>query len=142
MSESDRIAFAALLTRVGLGVMFIAHGLLKVLVFTVPGTVQFFASLGLPAPLAYATVVAELAGGVLLVLGVQARAVAVALIPFLLGATWAHHGNGWVFNAPNGGWEYPVFLTLLAVIVALLPQERFSVIAAGKRTETRTLARA
>ena len=142
MSESDRVALAALITRVGLGVMFIAHGLLKVVVFTVPGTVQFFQSIGLPGPLAYVTIAAELAGGVLLVLGVKARAVALALVPILLGATWAHHGNGWIFNAPNGGWEYPAFLTLLAIVVALLPQERYSVLAAGKTRASGSLARA
>lgn len=142
MSESDRVALAGVLARLGLGVMFIAHGLLKVVVFTVPGTVKFFESLGLPGALAYVTIAAELVGGVLLVLGVKARVVALALVPILLGAVWAHHGNGWVFNAPNGGWEYPAFLTLLAIVVALLPQERYSVIAAGHRSASGTLARA
>ncbi|HZQ63523.1 MAG TPA: DoxX family protein [Casimicrobiaceae bacterium] len=140
MSESDRIAVAALLTRTGLGVMFIAHALQKLFVFTIPGTVQFFQSVGFPGALAYVTIAAELVGGALLVLGVKARAVALALIPLLLGAAWVHHGNGWVFNAPNGGWEYPVFLILVAIVVALLPQERYSVMA--QRSDRRTLARA
>jgi len=35
----------------------------------------------------------------------------------LLGATWAHAGNGWLFTAANGGWEYPAFLTLAGVVV-------------------------
>src|SRR5581483_10969419 len=96
MSESDRIAVAALLTRTGLGVMFIAHALQKLFVFTIPGTVQFFQSVGFPGALAYVTIAAELVGGALLVLGVKARAVALALIPLLLGAAWVHHGNGWV----------------------------------------------
>jgi putative oxidoreductase len=112
--------YAALTLRVALGVLFIAHALLKLLVFTLPGTVQFFASLGLPAVAAYAVFAAELVGGVLLVVGVRTRLVALALVPVMLGATWAHAGNGWVFSAPNGGWEYPAFWTVTLAVQALL----------------------
>mgnify|MGYP003493865007 CR=1 FL=1 len=114
-TDQARIETGALLLRLGLGSMFIAHALLKVFVFTLPGTAQFFESLGLPAALGYVTIAAEFGGGVLLVLGVYTRYVALALVPILLGATWAHLGNGWFFSAPNGGWEYPVFLTLAAI---------------------------
>ena len=120
MTESRNSAVAALVLRVSLGTMFIAHALLKYFVFTLPGTAAFFASLGLPGALGYATFAAELVGGVLLVLGVQTRAVALALVPILLGATWAHAGNGWVFSAPNGGWEYPAFWTVTLFVQALL----------------------
>jgi putative oxidoreductase len=100
--------------------MFIAHGLLKVLVFTLPGTVAFFESLGLPGFLAYVTAFAEIAGGAALIVGFQVRYVALALIPVLLGATWAHAGNGWLFTSAKGGWEYPAFLTVAALVQALL----------------------
>ena len=120
MTDSRTAPYAALLLRVSLGAMFIAHGLLKVFVFTVPGTVQFFGSLGLPPVLAYGTIAAEVIGGALLVLGIGTRWVALALIPVLLGATWVHAGNGWLFTAPKGGWEYPLFLTLAAGVQALL----------------------
>ena len=120
MTDSRTAPYAALLLRVSLGAMFIAHGLLKVLVFTVPGTVQFFGSLGLPPVVAYGTIAAEVVGGALLVLGIGTRWVALALIPVLLGATWVHAGNGWLFTAPKGGWEYPLFLTLAAGVQALL----------------------
>jgi putative oxidoreductase len=113
-------AAAALLLRLALGTMFVAHALLKLLVFTLPGTAQFFASLGLPGALAYVTFAAELVGGVLLIAGVGTRWVALALVPFLIGATWAHAGNGWLFSGPNGGWEYPAFLTVAALVQALL----------------------
>jgi putative oxidoreductase len=113
--------YAALLLRVALGVMFVAHSLyLKLFVFTLPGTAQFFESIGLPAPLAYLVFFAEAGGGILLILGVKARLVALALIPVLLGATWTHFGNGWLFSAQGGGWEYPLFLTIAAGIQALL----------------------
>ena len=112
MNDARQIATAALLLRLSLGTMFVAHALLKYALFTLPGTVQYFESLELPGVLGYATFAAELVGGVLLILGVQTRIVALALVPVMLGATWAHAGNGWVFNAPMGGWEYPAFWTI------------------------------
>ena len=120
--------------------MFIAHALLKYFVFTPAGTAQFFESLGLPGFLAYATIAAELGGGVLLIAGVYTRTVAFALVPVLLGATWAHFGNGWLFTSPKGGWEYPAFLTLAAD--RRRPARRRSLLGrrAGSRRAGRTLA--
>lgn len=120
MFDRQNAAHAALLLRLTLGVAFIAHGLLKVLVITVPGTVQFFGSLGLPAIAAYATIGAELVGGALLIVGVYTRWVALALVPVLFGAAWAHWGNGWVFSAQGGGWEFPVFWAMTLFVQALL----------------------
>ena len=120
MSASRRIDAAAILLRTGLGAMFIAHALLKYFVFTLPGTAQFFGSLGLPAALGYVVFAAELIGGVLLVAGYFTRIVAFALVPVLLGALWVHSGNGWLFTSANGGWEYPAFLTIAALAVGLL----------------------
>lgn len=107
------------LLRISLGAIFIAHSLyLKLVVFTLPGTAGFFESIGLPATLAYITFAAEAVGGLALLVGYQARWAALALIPFALGATWAHTDAGWVFSNTGGGWEYPLFLTAsLATIV-------------------------
>ena len=116
----NKTPYAALLMRVALGVMFIAHGLMKVFIFTLPGTAQFFASVGFPGWTAYPVTALEIAGGVLLVLGVYSRVVAAVMVPVLIGAATVHFGNGWVFSAPNGGWEYPIFLIIAAVVVALL----------------------
>ncbi len=121
MIDTKTAPYAALVLRVSLGVMFIAHSAwLKLVVFTLPGTAQFFGSLGLPPVLAYVVFAAETIGGLALILGVQTRWVAAALIPILLGATWAHAGNGWVFSNAGGGWEYPAFLIAASVVQALL----------------------
>lgn len=120
MINTNTAPYAALLLRLSLGVMFIAHALLKLVVFTLPGTVKFFETLGYPGFLAYVVFGAELVGGALLVLGVYTRWVSLALIPILIGAAMVHVPNGWVFSAPNGGWEYPVFLAIASAVQALL----------------------
>ncbi len=109
--------WGAALLRVSLGVMFLAHGVvLKLFTYGLPGTAIFFEGVGLPGWLAYLTFACEAAGGALLVLGVQARWVALALSPFLLGALFTVHlPNGWVFTSPNGGWEYPAYLFVLCI---------------------------
>jgi putative oxidoreductase len=120
MIQSHTAPYAALLLRFSLGIMFLAHGLLKIVVFTIPGTVQFFESVGFPGALAHVTIAAELGAGVLLIAGFATRWVALATVPLLLGAAWVHLPNGWVFSAQGGGWEYPVFLAVAAVVQFLL----------------------
>ena len=128
MIDNKTAPYAAFVLRVALGVMYLAHSLyLKVFVFTVPGTVGFFESLGLPGVFAYLTLFAEIAGGLALILGFQTRLVALALLPVLLGATWVHAGNGWVFSNQGGGWEYPVFLIVASVVQALLGSGAYAV---------------
>lgn len=108
------------LLRLSLGVMWISHALLKLLVFTLPGTAQFFESVGYPGFLAYPVFGIELLGGVALVLGIYARQVALALVPVMAAAAWVHVPNGWVFTSPGGGWEYPVFLIVASLALWLL----------------------
>jgi putative oxidoreductase len=127
MIDSRSAPYAAFVLRIALGAMFVAHSLiLKHFTFTLPGTAQFFESIGLPAALAYLTFWAELLGGIALLAGVGTRWVAIALVPILVGATWVHAGNGWVFSAPNGGWEYPVFLIVVSLAQALLGDGRYA----------------
>jgi putative oxidoreductase len=108
------------LLRVSLGVMWISHALLKLLVFTLPGTAQFFQSVGFPGFLVYPVFAIELLGGIALVLGVYARQVTLLLVPVMAVAASVHFGNGWVHTSPNGGWEYPVFLTIASLALWLL----------------------
>ena len=114
-------SYGVLLLRLALGTMFIAHSVIYMtMTMTLTGAVDFFASLGLPAWFAYAIIVAEALGGLLLILGIQTRWVALALSPILLGAVWVHSGNGWLFASPNGGWEYPLYLFVLCIAQAML----------------------
>ena len=73
--------------------------------FGLDGTAKFFVGIGLPGWLGYATFAAEAFGGA----------------PILLGAIVTVHGrNGWLFEAPGGGWEYPAYLFVLCVAQAML----------------------
>ncbi len=117
----------AFLTRITLGSILLAHGALKIFIFTIPGTVGFFGSLGLPAIVAYLTIFGEVIGGTALILGIYPRLVALLSLPILLGAAWVHSGNGWLFSNEGGGWEFPVLLIILAVVVAIQGAGSFAV---------------
>ena len=119
--DSATAPYAALLLRVCMGVMFLAHDALKLFVFGPAGTVRFFGTLGLPPAVAYLAIALELVGGIALILGVWARLVALVLIPHLLATIWFVHGvKGWVFSAPGGGWEFPAFWAAALLALALL----------------------
>ncbi|NND43691.1 MAG: DoxX family protein [Xanthomonadales bacterium] len=114
------------LLRVSLGLMFIAHGLLKILVFSLDGSAGFFESVGFPGWLVYPVTFGEIIGGALLVVGWLVRPVTAVLVPVLVGALWAHLPNGWVFSNANGGWEYPAFLLIASIAVLLAGPDRWS----------------
>lgn len=121
MIDDRTTPYAALLLRVGMGVMLLAHGLLlKVLTFGVAGTAGYFQSLGYPAFFAYLVIAGEIGGGLALILGLWTRRVSLLMLPIMIGATLQHLGSGWLFSAPKGGWEFPAFWTLTLVVQALL----------------------
>lgn len=113
-------AAATALLRISLGVMYLTHSIvLKVFTFGFAGTAGYFASLGLPRFTAYLVIAAEAVGGALLLANIATGWVAAGLLPVLAGALWVHSGNGWVFSASGGGWEYPLFLIVVSVVVSL-----------------------
>jgi putative oxidoreductase len=119
--------YAALLLRVGLGTLFLAHGLLlKVFTFTVPGTVSFFESIGHPGFFAYLVILGEIGGGLALILGLWTRPISLLLLPIMIGATLQHAGGGWLFSNAGGGWEFPAFWTLAVIVQALLGDGAFA----------------
>jgi len=127
MIDNRTAPYAALLLRVSLGVMFLVHSIyLKLVVYTLPGTVKFFESLGLPSASAHLTIAVEVIGATMLILGVRTRYAAAALLPVLLGASWVHWKNGWLFTNAGGGWEYPVFLAVATIVQALVGDGAFA----------------
>lgn len=132
MIDTRTAPYAALLLRIALGVMFLAHGLTKLLVFTLPGTAQFFAKIGFAGWLAYPVTFFEIGAGALLILGVWPRWIAVIAAVQLFVASSVHFGNGWGFGNPGGGWEYPVFLAVAAAVLVLLGDGKFALLKSGR----------
>jgi putative oxidoreductase len=121
MIDSRTAPYAALLLRVSLGALFLAHAALKFFVFTPAGTAKFFASVGMPPELAHVTISAEVIIAIALILGVWTRVAALAATPILLGAIFTVHGPaGFFFTNPHGGWEYPAFWAVALIVQALL----------------------
>jgi putative oxidoreductase len=107
---------SAFILRAALGIVLMAHSLyLKMVIYTLAGTAQYFGSIGLPEILAYIVFFVEVVAGVALLLGFKTKLFSALVIPILLGATWVHSANGWLFNNTGGGWEYPLLLTIMAV---------------------------
>ena len=86
MINSSTAPYAALVLRLSLGILFLAHVALKIFVFTIPGFVGYFGSLGLPPILAYGVIALELLGGIALILGIYASWIAVPPALEMLGS--------------------------------------------------------
>jgi putative oxidoreductase len=119
-------AYGATLLRIALGITMLAHAYLKFGVFGMEGTSAFFAANGFPAWTAWPVAFAELGGGVLLLLGVHTRLVALGLVPILLGAIATHWKAGFYFTSQGGGWEFPALLLLLVGVQALVGNGAFA----------------
>lgn len=127
MQSQRTIDYGIALLRISFGVMLLAHGfVLKFMMFGLAGTAGYFESIGFPGWTAYLVFTLETAGGLALIAGIGTRWVALALVPILIGALTVHTGNGWVFSNEGGGWEYPLYLIVLAIAQALLGPGAFS----------------
>lgn len=107
------------LVRLMVGLVFVAHGLQKLLVYHYPGVVSSFDKMGIPAPglSAALAIAAELGGGLLVLTGLYTRLAAIPVaFTMVVAITQVHWHNG--FFAQGGGFEYP--LTLLVLSLALV----------------------
>ena len=115
---------AALIARILVGVVFIAHGWQKLAVNGIEGTSGFFGQVGVPLPTLSAWVAAllEVVGGVALILGLGVPVAGLLLAADMVGAyLFVHVGRG-IF-VDGGGAELVMALgaasLLLAVFCAL-----------------------
>lgn len=121
LTQADAAAYGTMILRVTMGGMMLTHGLIKVFLFTPAGFIRYFGSMGLPEPFAWLVIVAEILGGVALILGLYTRLVAAAFVPLLLGATlMVHASKGFMAGNPGGGWEFPAFWTVAMAVQVLL----------------------
>lgn len=127
MTQTASTSHAIALLRLTSGALLLSHGLIKLLVFTPAGTAGFFDSIGFPGILAYPVIAGEIVLGLALILGILTRWAALAALPIMIGAIVPHAGNGFSFSNPGGGWEYPVFWTIVLAAQALLGDGAYAI---------------
>ncbi|MBS3182312.1 MULTISPECIES: DoxX family protein [Leucobacter] len=113
-------AWGLLIIRLALGAVFLMHGAQKLFEFTIPGTVESFGAMGAPLPEITAPLVAvlEFAGGILLILGLLTRLVALLLaIDMVVALVLVHAAAG--FWVAEGGYEFVAVLGAAALGIAL-----------------------
>jgi putative oxidoreductase len=119
---------ALLVTRVAVGVVFLAHGWQKLFTNGIDGTAAFFDQAGVPAATASAWFAAlvELAGGAALIAGLAVPAAGVLLLVDMIGAfAFVHAGSGLFVD--GGGYEFVLVLGAAALALAAVGAGRFSV---------------
>ncbi len=117
-----------LIVRVVLGVIFFAHGAQKVLGWYgghgLKGTVGYFASMGMPVPLAYLACFIEFLSGIGLIVGFLARLCGLGVAAIMIGAmATVHWQHGFFLNAelkPGKGHGIEFTLALLAMALAVI----------------------
>lgn len=127
---------AVLLSRLGVGVVFFAHGWQKLFTNGVDGTAAFFESVGVPAATASAwfAAVVELVGGAALILGVAVPVAGLLLLVDMIGAFVLVHADAGLF-VDQGGYELVLVLGAASLALAAAGTGRFSVdhLLAGRR---------
>ena len=121
-------SLALLIARIGLGIVFVAHGWQKFDEIGVKGVGAGFAKTGMPAPelAAYFATFAELVGGAALLIGAFTAVAGVLLVLDMLGALLFMHIDKGVF-VTEGGFELVVALGVGALLVAVFGAGRYSV---------------
>lgn len=110
---------AILLARLGIGAIFLVHGLQKLTVNGYSGTKTGFEGMGVPVPpvTAFIATWVEILGGISLILGLLVPVFGVLLFLDMLGAyLFVHMGNGIYVN--DGGWELVGALGLGSLLLA------------------------
>lgn len=125
------IDWAIFVLRIGLGVMFMAHGLQKAFgLFGGPGISGFsgmLSGLGFSPALfwAYLAAYAELIGGLFLLLGIFTRGASSLLLIFIIVAAFKVHLSKGFFLA-SGGFEYTFIIASICIALILLGGGRFT----------------
>ena len=133
MNEVKRLDVGLLVLRVSLGIIFIAHGYLKVFTFGIKNAMAVFEAHTvwhinmIPGWFAPPAAVIEWVCGILLILGVKTRLITPLLAAVAFGAAAVHFENGWNYTSkPDGGWEYGIFLFLCCIVVFLVGPGKYA----------------
>ncbi|SEE25899.1 DoxX family protein [Ruania alba] len=118
---------ALAVTRIVIGIIFVAHGWQKVSTFGIAGTAEGFTQMGVPLPTASAwfTAIVELGGGAALILGILTPIAGALLLLNMVGALVLVHAGAGIF-VTDGGWELVAALGSAALALTALGAGRFS----------------
>ena len=118
-ATTGNTAMIQLAGRILIGVLFLVAGIMKVM--NVAGTTAYMTRLGFPMPelFAYLSIVIEVGGGILLIIGWQTRRVAWFLALYVLVALGAAH-RFWEYDQAQRVNQINHFLKNLAIIGGLL----------------------
>lgn len=121
-------SYGATVLRLFLGVVYLAHAYLAVVVYGPHGMAAFQRAQGLPFPEvgAWYVILAHGLGGLCLVLGVLVRAAALVNIPIMAGALFAVHLKQGFFMGKDGGYEYALLVLGATIAQALLGPGAFT----------------
>jgi putative oxidoreductase len=108
-----------LILRCTLGLIFLFHGYPKI-AHGIGGSVKYISSLGLPSPtiLTYILVALELGGGVLLILGLATRPIALLFVIEMCVALWKVHLVNGIMDVHE--YEFPLLVGAAALALASL----------------------
>ena len=126
MNDNDAVNLALLAFRVGIGIVFLAHGINHIFRGgKIKGTAGWFESLGMkPGKLhAYLAATTELSCGIGFALGLLTPLTAAGGVGILTVASWTHKGKFFIFK---DGWEYNAMLAALFILVATTGAGRWS----------------
>lgn len=133
MTEEKLTNLGLLIFRVTLGVIFIAHGYLKVFTFGIPNAMAVFEAHTIwninmiPGWFVVPAAIIEWVGGIMLILGVKIRWVLPLMASVAFGAGAVHFENGWNYTSrPDGGWEYGIFLFICCVTIFLVGPGKYT----------------
>jgi len=121
--------YALVLLRIAVALIMMAHGMMRLIVNSLSGFGEFLTSKGFPLgePFAWGITIFELAGGILLIIGLYSRWIALILIIELItGIVLVHAKNGWfVVGHQSGGMEYSVLLIICLIVISAADKRSF-----------------
>ncbi len=121
--------YGALVLRVVLGVIYVAHAYLALVVMGLAKAVEYQRAMHIPLPEigVWYLIVAHGLGGILLILGLLVRWAALANIPIMAGALWfVHLQQGFFIFGSKFGYEYVLVLLGATIAQALLGAGAFT----------------
>ena len=129
MARGGLEPYGALVLRVVLGAVYIAHAYLIMVVVGPAKFVEYQRALHIPLPEigVWYLIAAHGLGGILLILGLMVRWAALANIPTMAGALWfVHLQNGFFILGSKTGYEYVLVLLGATIAQALLGAGAFT----------------